>query len=218
MQAAEDQEPSATPSKPLPKKRSRTIKEEDSENEKEAEVPIKKKRARVKKENNDDANVGDVAAVAPTKSRVRVKKELLREIVPGVEGEKKPKKLQALPMKVKNEDTESSDASGRDMSVLEEKKPRAKKAAAKLKRQVSSTEEDVPDLEVPGKATSRSKATASGKKSVPKVKLEVINNVGVEDDFQDATEAAQEMEAKVRSKKKSNIKDPISAVVSIYPF
>ncbi|MCJ1392687.1 hypothetical protein MMC18_005558 [Xylographa bjoerkii] len=214
--AAEEQDLGATPSKPPPKKRSRTKKENDSEEEGTSEQVVKKKRARVKKESNSEAEVRNVAEEATKTSPSRVKKERVDH---DANGEEDSIRSRAAPIKIKKDVAATSNAPDLNTSVPKKAKLRAKKPVAKVKKDVSTTEEDMPELEESDKITIPEKTTTSGRKYATKVKFEVVDKEGVDDAVQESSEAIEAVKAKSgRTKKKTSNKGRAKTVETSYAF
>ncbi|MCJ1396933.1 hypothetical protein MMC11_000125 [Xylographa trunciseda] len=212
--AAEEQASRATPSKPPPKKRTKRDKREsESEEEADAEPVVKKRRARVKKRSNSQAEAHNVAEASPKKSRSRVKKEKMSEIDHDTDKEVELNKSRAVPIEIKKEEAKSVNGSDLDTLGPKKAKLRAKKPVSKVKNEASTTEDDMPDLELSDDPIRPARTTINGKKSGSKVKPEILDKEGIEDSIRESAEAKEVIEAKGgRKKKTSSTKGPAKTV------
>ncbi|MCJ1377077.1 hypothetical protein MMC17_000167 [Xylographa soralifera] len=201
--AAEEQDPSATPSKPSPTKRSRTKKESDSEDEGAAAEPVaKKKRARVKKESNIEAEAPSVVEAAPQKSRSRPKKKEISKGNHDTDGKEEFQESRAASTKIEEESTPSN-VSNLKTSVPRSAKIQAKKPVAKVKKEVFKTEDNTLEVEVSDEVMPKPKNTSNGKKFGPKVEPEVVDKEGTMDDILESNEENPAVKAKSGRKKKT---------------
>ncbi|MCJ1292587.1 hypothetical protein MMC34_004138 [Xylographa carneopallida] len=199
--AAEEQDPSATPSRPVTKKRSRTKTEDNSENELAAEPVTKKKRARVKKENNVEIDACDVAEATPQKSRSQTKKRTTNKVNHETDGAEEPEKVR-VSAKIKDEETPGNTPNP-DISVLRKAKLQVKKPPTKVKEGVLENEDQTTEVGIVGEAILHGKSTSGKKKSASKVQAELVGQEGITNDIHGRNGANRAVKAKSGRKKKN---------------
>ena len=107
---------------------------------------------------------------------------MINEVNHDTGGKEEPRKSRAVSTKIKEEAT-TGDVRKLDISVPRKAKLQTKTPAAKMKREVFEDQEDISEVEGSNMAMLSGKSRSNGKRSAQKVKPEVVDKEGIEDDI-----------------------------------